>query len=183
MRLIWYVLRPFPVQWVTLCPGLRTTTLCEDAALQSSFWRVCGDEGKNTISWEVFLFPLLTNAATKCIMNLYKPSKFNTRTEDTEISLRNLTFTQMEDIIPSLCTSHHQTHRLGDGWQGDTHHHQHPAFWCLPEESCWRSEHSFTRWHSTESELGETCYLWKCKRYQTYATAAQKLGIGFIPSR
>lgn len=98
--------------------------LCGDATLQPSFWHVFGDEGKNTVSWKVHSFLLLTIDATKSIMNLYKPSKFKMRTEDTEISLRNLTFTQMEDIISSLCPSHHQTHRLGGRWQGDTHQHQ-----------------------------------------------------------
>lgn len=109
--------------------------LCGDATLQPSFWHVFGDEGKNTVSWKVLSFLLLTIDATKSIMNLYKPSKFKMRTEDTEISLRNLTFTQMEDIIPSLCPSHHQTHRLGDRWQGDTHQHQQPASWRSPSRA------------------------------------------------
>lgn len=159
--------------------------LCGDATLHPSFWHVFGDEGKNTVSWKVLSFLLLTIDATKSIMNLYKPSKFKMRTEDTEISLKNLTFTQMEDIIPSLCPSHHQTHRLGDRWQGDTHQHQQPASRRSPEQSCWRSEQGFTRWQSTESKLGETCHLWKCKGSQTktHATAAQKLSTGFIPCR
>lgn len=123
--------------------SVGTPPFSPPSSLRVSLW------GKTLLFLEkCFHFCYFLPMSQRKIMNSYKPSKFNTRTEDTEISIRNSTFTQMEDINPSLCPNHHQTHTLGDGWQSgdesDTHQRQRqqPTSWRSPEQSCQRSEHA-----------------------------------------
>lgn len=172
-----------PLQWATLWRCHPSTLLL------TCLW------GKTSLFLEkCFQFCYFLLMSQRSIMNAYKPSKFNTRTEDTKISVRNPAFTQMEDIIPSLCPSRHQTHTLGDGWQdgdeSDTHQlqRQQPTSWCLPEQSCQRSEHSIASRRSADIELGKTCCLqmqrrWSREPCQSSSGTKHGFYTCFIPSR
>lgn len=107
-------------------------------------------------SWKVFLFPLLSIDAAKSIMNLYKSSRFNVRTEDTEISFR------IQNFLP-LSQPPSNTQAGVTGWRQEWYTSA-PA---EPRHSCWRSEHNLTTWHSTESELGEICCPCTSKGHDT----------------
>lgn len=80
MRFIWHVLKSYAVQWVTQWRCHPSTLLLTCVWLMR--------EKIVFTSWEVFLFPLLGIDAAKSMMKLYQSSKFNVRTEDTEISFR-----------------------------------------------------------------------------------------------